>query len=245
MKELTTINHWDNYAAKLDCIIADKNYLQVKVLEKFAGKKLEKKSVLEIGFAPGTVLAFLRKKYLCEVTGVDYSPVGVEKAKKLFSALCLTGDLRYEDIFKSTLPDDSFDFVCSFGVIEHFDDPLPILKKHVELCKKGGRIMISIPNHRVFYERFPFLYDKNNYLTHNSNIMHCDKLLDLSKEFNYKSFSMPFGGFSLAGCGRLNKNVPRFIRSILCRSQLLFNIIPDFNTASFSPHLLLVIDKDM
>ena len=48
-------------------------------------------------------------------------------------------DLRVEDFLQTTFPVRSFDLVCSLDVIEHFEDPRPMVRKHVELLKLGGK----------------------------------------------------------------------------------------------------------
>jgi 2-polyprenyl-3-methyl-5-hydroxy-6-metoxy-1,4-benzoquinol methylase len=243
MNELTSIEHWNQYSANHGGIIADENTFQVKVFKHLIGGATKDLNVLEIGFAPGSFLAFLSKKFQCRITGIDYSPVGVDMAKKMFSSLNIEGDLRCEDIFKATLPSNHFDVVCSFGVIEHFADPLPIISRHVEFCKPGGKIIITVPNHRAFFNRLPFLYDKKNYHTHNYEIMQCSKLLSLTSALNLDASAVPFGGFSMIGCGRLNKKIPRVIRSVLCRNEFLLKPLNKINTEAFSPHLVLIVEK--
>ncbi len=38
--------------------------------------------------------------------------------------------------------------VYSLGLIEHFSDPLPMIRKHVELAKPGGVVVVGLPNFR-------------------------------------------------------------------------------------------------
>src|SRR5205085_5136150 len=87
-------------------------------------------SFLEIGCAPGKILAWIAKVLGADVAGLDYSPRGMQHAFDLFRALNIVADLRNEDIFETTFPSESFDIVYSAGVIEHFRDPRPIVHSH-------------------------------------------------------------------------------------------------------------------
>jgi 2-polyprenyl-3-methyl-5-hydroxy-6-metoxy-1,4-benzoquinol methylase len=39
----------------------------------------------------------------------------------------------------------SFDIVWSQGLIEHFEDPAAVVCRHVECCRPGGIVLISVP----------------------------------------------------------------------------------------------------
>ncbi len=127
--------------------------------------------VLEIGCAPGKLLAFAGKVLGADVAGIDYSPTGVASSRELFGALNIDGDLRCEDIFQTSFKPGSFDLVYSNGLIEHFDDPRPIVRKHVELAKPGGRILILVPNYSGVYGRIQKRLDPENLAIHNLDIM--------------------------------------------------------------------------
>ena len=104
-------------------------------------------SYIEIGCAPGKMLAWVYKTLRTNASGLDYSKVGISKCKRLFEALSLDIDLHCVDFFNHNLPLESFDFVTSFGLIEHFDDPTLLVKQHIDLLKPGGMALIAIPNY--------------------------------------------------------------------------------------------------
>lgn len=54
------------------------------------------KQVLEIGFAPGTMLAWVAKALGAQVAGVDFSETGVQAAWKLFKVWQFPGNLHCE-----------------------------------------------------------------------------------------------------------------------------------------------------
>jgi SAM-dependent methyltransferase len=127
--------------------------------------------VLEVGFAPGNVLAWVGKVLQAEVAGVDFSGNGFAAAKELFNALSLAGDLRNESVFETSFAEASFDVVYSLGVIEHFQDPRPIVRRHVELVRPGGVVLITVPNYRGIYGRIQRALDAPNLELHNLDIM--------------------------------------------------------------------------
>ena len=136
--------------------------------------------VLEIGFAPGSLLAWASRRLRAEVAGLDSSPVGVESARGLFARLGVPADLRCEDLFAPTFPPGQFDLVYSAGVIEHFEDPAPAVRKHVELARPGGVALLTVPNYAGVYGRIQRWFDPENLAAHNLAIMSRDGLLGLA-----------------------------------------------------------------
>lgn len=104
--ELTSREHWDAVHPAAQSVrmpsllnVSFRNAARVLRPEIRAGAR-----VLEIGFAPGKLLAWVAKGLGGEVSGVDTSKKGVEAARSLFAALGLPGDLRNEDVFDTSSP---------------------------------------------------------------------------------------------------------------------------------------------
>jgi len=127
--------------------------------------------VLEIGFAPGKHLAYVAKTLGARVAGIDYSENGITFAKRLFSALEIDADLRCEDLFATTFAARTFDFVYSVGVVEHFDDPRDIVRRHVDLLRPGGTALILIPDYSGIYGLLQRYFDPESLDIHNLRIM--------------------------------------------------------------------------
>lgn len=136
--------------------------------------------VLEIGFAPGKQLAYVASVFGAKVTGLDFSLHGVTFAKTMFNRLGIPADLRCEDVFTTTLPSNQFDVVYSVGLIEHFDDPRPLVRRHIEFLKPGRTALILIPNYRDLYGRLQQYFDPDNLTIHNLNIMTREALQSLA-----------------------------------------------------------------
>lgn len=137
-------------------------------------------SVLEIGFAPGKLLAYVAKTLGAQVSGVDYSENGIAFARRLFAVLGLQADFRCEDIFATTFKPGSFDLVYSVGVIEHFNDPRNIVRCHVELLRPGGTALILIPDYSGIYGRLQRYFDPQILDLHNLRIMSPEAVLELA-----------------------------------------------------------------
>jgi len=136
-------------------------------------------SFLEIGCAPGKILAYVATVLHAKVSGLDYSETGISQARALFAALGLSADLRSEDVFATTFLENTFDIVFSNGVIEHFDDPKDIVRIHVNLLKPGGLAVIIVPRLSGGYLKMAEYQDRDNVAIHNINIMNCGSLYDL------------------------------------------------------------------
>ncbi len=138
--------------------------------------------ILEIGCARGTSLVYFAKEFGYEPYGVDYSEIGCKMAEENLKRAGINGTILCEDIFKTSLKKESFDVVYSAGLIEHFDDPDKIINKHIELLKRGGTLIITIPNFRdSLYLSLRKLRGKEKELleTHNITIMDKGKLKEV------------------------------------------------------------------
>lgn len=81
-----------------------------------------------------------------DVTCSDYSQEAIRLAQTNFSAYGARGSFLQDDLFQSNIPDNSFDCVMSFGLLEHFRDLEPLVKQLTRLVKPGGiQIHIVIP----------------------------------------------------------------------------------------------------
>src|SRR5206468_2653441 len=117
---------------------------------------------LEIGCAPGKMLAWVAAVLKASVSGLDYSERGLATSRRLFKALNLAADFRCEDLRQTTFPSASFDVVVSFGVIEHFDDPREVVGKHLDLVKAGGTALMTVPDYRGIYGRLQRYFDADS-----------------------------------------------------------------------------------
>ena len=135
---------------------------------------------LEIGCAPGKMLAWVAKDLGAEVAGLDSSDRGMSYTRQLFNALGIRADLRQEDIHSHTFEPGSFDVVYSAGLIEHFSDPRTIVRVHAELARPGGKVIITIPNLSGWWGAPTRWLDPGVLDMHNLNIMTTSALAALA-----------------------------------------------------------------
>jgi len=103
--------------------------------------------LLEIGCAKSAWLPYFAKEFGFSVSGLDYSPIGCEMARKVLQANEIVAEVVCADLFSP--PDNMlgvFDVVVSLGVVEHFEDTASCLKAVSSFLKPGGMLITSIPN---------------------------------------------------------------------------------------------------
>lgn len=152
---------------------------------------------VEIGCAPGKIMSWVGREIESTVHGIDYSPTGVEAARWLTTGLGIKADIRCEDATCTSLPAGTFDLVFSCGLVEHFDDPRPMVAAHVALLAPGGVAVISIPNYSGPYLAWQKRCDPANLAIHNLDIMNLPGMLSLAPtRSGLKARSFVFGRFS-------------------------------------------------
>ncbi|HEX2456934.1 MAG TPA: class I SAM-dependent methyltransferase [Vicinamibacterales bacterium] len=180
--ELTTRDHWDSawqrpprWRLPSKLFVSTRNLQRVIEPHVQAGMRY-----LELGCAPGKMLAWVASDLHADVSGLDYSQRGIEWARRLFDTLGLRADLRCEDVWSTTFTPGVFDVVFSAGLIEHFDDPRSLVRLHVTLLKPGGRALITVPNYGGVYGRLQGWFDPDNLALHNLSIMSTEALARLA-----------------------------------------------------------------
>ncbi len=199
--------------------------------------------ILEIGCAPGRLLAVAANMAQAPVAGLDYSPSGLEASRRLFAALKVEADLRQEDVFQTSLAPESFDLVYSLGVIEHFEDPRAIVKRHLDLVAPGGSAVIAVPNYRGPYGWIQNWFDPENLKIHNLDIMTVEAMRRLAPAepgLDVRSY-------------RFGRLAPSFIfwhtrwpRPVAYLTRLALNavgMLQPFDVAWFCPWVVLEVRK--
>lgn len=139
----------------------------VPIFEKFMPSRRAR--ILECGPGAGRFLRALADRGYTRLFGCDigrYIVPEIEKKLSGFAAL----DLSFN---KLPWPDNSFDAVCAWEVLEHLENPHNVLREIHRVLRPGGFFMISLPNifhivsRLVFLKRgvFPQYNEKNNHLS--------------------------------------------------------------------------------
>ena len=146
------------------------------------------KKILDVGCGTGDVSLELQKIGF-EVTGLDFSSVGVEKAKEkgINAKKC---NLDKEGI---PFPANYFDVIWAGDVIEHVFDPIFLLNEMNRVLKNEGTIFISTPNDINIFKRFLVFFKgsspqsaiyRTKKICKHHTVMSCELLKFMLKEAN-------------------------------------------------------------
>jgi 2-polyprenyl-3-methyl-5-hydroxy-6-metoxy-1,4-benzoquinol methylase len=182
VRDLTQVDHWDaTWAGEIGLRLPSPWISAIRDLQRLLRRYVKPgDQVLEVGCAPGKILAWVAADLKARVSGLDYSARGIQQTTRLFDALGIPADLRQEDLRKTTLPRAGFDVVYSVGVIEHFDDPREIVRDHLALVKAGGVALMTVPRYRGIYGTLQRYFNPESLLYHNLEIMTPEALADLA-----------------------------------------------------------------
>jgi len=113
-----------------------KSLNDVKIIKRILHDK--NKKILEVGAGSGMFLSLLKKEGY-NVNGVEPSESGVKYAKMKFGIELESA--YFEDYeFKN-----KYDLIIMFHVLEHFNDPITVIKKINENLNENGMLFIKVP----------------------------------------------------------------------------------------------------
>jgi ubiquinone/menaquinone biosynthesis C-methylase UbiE len=143
----TSLNSYLNIDSRLHCL---------KQIQSLVKKDLQTLKILEIGSGLGLFVVVSNK------LGIDC--IGIEPAANSYSQLksgienllqinSLSSDkILFSEGEKLPFNDETFDVVVSFSVLEHVNNPELVLQESKRVLKKGGQIIMDVPNHFSFLE---------------------------------------------------------------------------------------------
>ena len=113
--------------------------------------------ILEIGGGEGSYLALFSKSLNAMPSTIELSEVGAAQCRETLQRMDMRAEeVLHGDVFDPTLQlkwKERFDFVCSFGFVEHFADIRRTLAAHTNLVKPGGFCFVTVPNFHNPYNR--------------------------------------------------------------------------------------------
>ncbi|MEE9293582.1 MAG: class I SAM-dependent methyltransferase [Phycisphaerae bacterium] len=134
------------------------------------------RKMLEVGCAPGGILARFNSLLGYQPYGLEYAPAGVEETRRTFQRHGFDPSHVIEaDLFDprtATEHGEKYDLVMSFGLIEHFSDPAEVIRRHVDLVRPGGYLVIQIPKLTGICLLTMWLFRREFIGQHNRTIMH-------------------------------------------------------------------------
>jgi SAM-dependent methyltransferase len=103
-------------------------------------------SILDVGCASGFFLESLGQNWNRQ--GVELFSLAVERSRSRPGIVVQESGLP-----AAAFPKESFDVVCSFDVIEHLTNPLPIFREAHRILKPGGWLLVGTGNSGSFAAR--------------------------------------------------------------------------------------------
>lgn len=125
-----------NEIARQNVVMAEK---LVKAVDPRPGEK-----VLDLACGSGTAALVAARRY-CEVTGIDYVPELITRARKRAEASGLPSEFLVADAQDLPFPDDSFDVILSVYGVQFAPDQEKAAAEMVRVCKPGGKIGLAGP----------------------------------------------------------------------------------------------------
>lgn len=116
--------------------------------------------ILDAGCGDGYYLHLLSNLGIkLDLTGADLDPVALESAKKNLKGKNIKLVKNANLMKKLPFKDDFFDKVVLSEVTEHLPDDVKGLKEVSRVLRKGGKLVLTVPNHN-----YPFLWDPVNWV---------------------------------------------------------------------------------
>lgn len=117
--------------------------------------------LLDVGCGAGDNAALIKSRNpRCEIFGITHSCAEADLAKKYLTH-CWTFDI--ENQFPEDIARQSFDAVLFSHVLEHLRDPAEVLARFSRLVRKGGEVLIAVPNILSWRMRVQFVLGRFEY----------------------------------------------------------------------------------
>ncbi len=100
--------------------------------------------VMEVGAGSGRDTLELARDGAIAVV-LDYSPASLDIVRRLAREAGLAVHLVRADALALPFRDGTFDVVFHQGLLEHFRDPRPLLRENVRVTRRGGRVIVDVP----------------------------------------------------------------------------------------------------
>ena len=130
------------------------------------GQQTTDNSILDIGCGVGDFLNYAKEKG-CNITGIEPS----EDARKIAEEKLGTKIFSPEEL--QNIPNESFDIVTMWHVLEHVADLKTEIDHLERIVKKNGRLVLALPNYKSFdaeyYKDKWAAYDVPRHLNHFSS----------------------------------------------------------------------------
>jgi SAM-dependent methyltransferase/predicted O-methyltransferase YrrM len=202
----------------------------------------------EIGAYPGGNLCYLAKRF-------QYKPVAVEFSDhtgNIKSLLEFNGITDYDIINKDffSITDKQYDVVTSFGFVDHFENYYNAIKKHFDLLKPGGYLVISVPRFDGFQGAlFELVFESKIFndmiAAHNLKITDINELKHTVSQFTDSILYCDYANDGILYYDWNHPNLKDDKRWLIHFINNISGILGESLPADqfFSPHILLIARK--
>lgn len=195
--DLTDREFWRRYWTQRDPVRLIDNRFYYAGLLRRAVADVDAVTFIELGGFPGHFAVFAARYLGLEPTLVD-SYIDHDVVRRLATANGLGGDTItvVEADFRTYEPDRLYDVVLSAGLVEHFDDVEPVLRRHLDFLRPGGLLVVTLPNYLGLNGWFQARFDPDHLAAHNLRTMDVAYLREVMERLRVASFRVGhFGKF--------------------------------------------------
>lgn len=164
---------------------------------------------IEIGCGLCYWLAYIGKYKKYKINGIDYSSAIDSTLLKWLESLGIEiENIKKENFFELAKKNPKkYDLVYSLGFIEHFKQYPKVIKLHDRFVKKGGYLVITVPNYllKINYGLRKFI-DYDSLKTHYIPAMNIKTWIPILEALGYEIlFCGNFGKFCCYGASGINE----------------------------------------
>lgn len=227
---------WSNF---IPSKIKNKHYID-KYLSRIA---LSNKKFIEIGGFPGTMSAYLFKKYNSKVFFIDFFINDkIVKSVEEINNIELNTIKYLECDFFEFQTKEKFDLVYSHGFIEHFIDIKDVIQRHIDLLDDNGDLIILVPNFKGVNGWIQKKFDRPSYDIHNVKSMDMNYLRPILYDLNLKNIKMEYLNKPMLWLSKQDNFVNSIVRKIVKILSYFVKLFP-FRSKYLSPFIVITAQK--
>jgi SAM-dependent methyltransferase len=145
MARASTLEHWESYWKGHQQDIHDTYSTGGRLVrEVLADGPVDGRLVMEIGAGSGRDLLELVRLGARGIV-LDYSPASLALVRQQAAAQGLPVLLVQADATRMPFRDGAIDVSFHQGLLEHFRDPRPLLRENARVTRRGGRVIVDVP----------------------------------------------------------------------------------------------------
>lgn len=200
------------------------NLIQIQAVPKIMQYINKGERVIEMGFGDGVMTPeFI--KYAINQDIIEGSGILAKRARERFPSLNIINSM-----FEDFVPEEPYDVVLSFHVLEHVDDVPSLLKRVRNWLKKDGKIIAIVPNAESIHRQLSVIMGIQDKI---DDLSPRDGLVGHLRVYTLDNFKKDFesAGFKVEGeFGNFIKTVPNSMMldypDDLLKAMCSLNVLP-------------------